>query len=389
MKILLATESYWPSLDGGALFERRLAYGISALGHSLSIWAPAVGFSSYIQPDGPTTIYREKSWVLLYNPKYRVSYWPFWSARRVIKQVKPNVIHIHNAGLMGLSALMWAKRYHIPVLGTNHFMPENALLNMHFINRPFFHALIWRYLVWFHNKCNFVTSPTPTAVQLLVDRGLKSPHKAITNGIDTAVFHPGLDASSLIKKYNLPTDRPILLYLGRVDGEKRIDLIISALPLILKHKKTHLVIAGAGVALNACKKQARDLGVESHISFTGFLDEDDKPLLYTASSMFLMASPAELQSIVILEAMATGLPIVSVDVAALKELCQDGVNGYLFKRDDYQELAVKTLAILENPQRQQDFGKASLKIIGDHHSTDVTFHEYELQYKRLVQGTTK
>lgn len=388
MKILLATESYWPNLDGGALFERRLAHGLAALGHQVSVWAPGKSLHSYTEPDDNTTIYREKSAVLLVNPKYRVSFWPFWSARRHIKDLRPDVIHVHNAGLMGLSALFWGKRFHIPIVATNHFMPENALLNMKSIDRPFFHKLIWRYLVWFHNRCNFVTSPTPTAVKLLVDHGLTAPHRAITNGIDMAVFKPGIDPNRVIVKYSLPTEEPILLYLGRVDGEKRIDLIISAMPLILAQQKAHLVIAGAGVAMKACQKQVADLGLSDHITFTGFLDESDKPLLYNAATLFVMASPAELQSIVMLEAMATALPIVSVDVAALKELCHDGENGYLFKRDDYDQMANKINAILADPKLKASFGLESKNIVTLNHATEVTFKAYEAAYNEVMASRT-
>lgn len=384
MKILLVTESYWPNADGGALFERRLAHGLAGRGHQVSVWAPGTGFHSYTEEDAPTTIYREKSSTLIYNPKYRVSYWPFWSSRRIIRLTRPDVIHAHNAGLMGLSALFWAKRYHIPVVATNHFMPENALLNIKFLNNRFFHNLIWRYLVWFHNRCNFVTSPTPTAVDLLVQHGLISPHKAISNGIDLSVFHPGIETKTVMEKYKLPTDRPIILYLGRVDGEKRIDVIISAFPEILKQTKAHLVISGAGVSLEDCKKQAASLEVAEHVTFTGFIDESDKPALYNASNVFVMSSPAELQSIVMLEAMACGLPIVSVDIAALKELCHDGENGYLFKRDDHHQMANEVVKILKDSSLAASFGQASLKIVTEHHSTDITFAEYEAAYHQAA-----
>src|SRR5207245_7378562 len=156
------------------------------------------------------------------NPRYKVAFWPFWNGRKVFKAVRPDVVHIHGPGNMGLAAMMWAKIYDVPVVATNHFMPENALLNLinvrgvRWLYEPL-HALIWRYLVWFHNRANMVTSPTPTAVQLLVDHGLKAPHQPISNGIDTAVFRPGQNASSVIKRYGIATDRPVLLYMGRLD----------------------------------------------------------------------------------------------------------------------------------------------------------------------------
>ncbi len=307
-------------------------------------------------------------------------------ARKLIKRHKPDVIHIHNAGLEGLSALHWAKRYRIPVVATNHFMPENALLNLKWLNYGWVHGLIWKYLVWFHNRCNFVTSPTPTAVQLLLDHGLTAPAKAITNGIDMSVFKPKLEATSVIKKYNIPTDRPNLLYVGRVDGEKRLDLIISALPEVLAAKQVHLTIAGFGKAMAELKAQAKKLGVDKDVTFTGYLDEADKPLIYNAADAFVISSPAELQSIVTLEAMSSGLPIISVNVAALKELCHDGENGFLFKEDDYHEMAAKITELLNNEALLKQFGAESINIIQANHSTEVTFDEYENVYKSVVRS---
>lgn len=384
MKILLITESYWPNADGGALFERRLAHGLASLGHQITIWTPGIKARSYIETDEPTTILREKSWVFLVNPKYRVSYWPWISGLRHITRLKPDVIHIHNPYLMGLTGLLWARLKNIPVVATNHFMPENALLNLRgtgWLYKPL-HSLIWKYIVWFHNRCDYVTSPTPTATSLLSLHGLKKPLEAISNGIDTVQFQPRPRAQ--VNKYVPNTGLPLILYLGRVDGEKRLDLIVKALPLILKQVDSHLVIAGFGVAQKSLEALAERLNVASSVTFTGFIEEKDKPALYSASSVFVISSPAELQSIVTLEAMATGLPIVSVDVAALKELCHDGKNGYLFKENDFHQLAENVVKILSNPTLAKAFGAESRQIVVENHSTEVTFKKYEAAYMKAL-----
>lgn len=384
MKILLITESYWPNADGGALFERRLAQGLASRGHNVTIWAPGVRARSYTEQDDRTIIFREKSWVFLVNPKYRVSYWPWMSALRHITSLKPDVIHIHNPYLMGLAGLMWAKVKKIPVVATNHFMPENALLNLRgvrWLYKPL-HSLIWKYLVWFHNRCDYVTSPTPTATSLLSSHGLRKPLEAISNGIDTDRFQPR--PKKIPAKYIPDTGLPLILYLGRVDGEKRLDLIIRAMPLILKQVKTHLVVAGFGVAQNSLKALASKLHVEESVTFTGFIDEKDKPALYNSSSLFVISSPAELQSIVTLEAMASGLPIVSVDVAALKELCHDGENGFLFRENDFHQLAENVVRILTNPEIAKKFGAQSRQIVEAGHSTEATFKKYEAAYLKAI-----
>lgn len=390
MKILLVTESYWPNADGGAQFERRLAFGLIGRGNHVAVWAPGTQFKCYLEQDGQCRIYRERAATFWVNPKYKVSFMPFWHARQVIQHERPDVIHIHNAFWMGLSALFWAKRYKIPVVATNHFMPENALLNLKgidLLHQPL-HQLIWSFLVWFHNRTDYVTSPTPTAVKLLTDNGLRAPSEAISNGIDTSVFRPGLDPKAVQSKYGILTDRPVILYVGRLDGEKRLDLIISALPLIKKQQKVQLVFCGFGKAMDALKLQAKRLGVEDDIVFTGYIEEEEKPHIYNAAQVFVISSPAELQSIVTLEAMSSGLPVVAVDVAALKELCHDGENGFLFPRDDVPALADRIIRIIKDKALAKRFSAESKRIVHDYHATDVTFERYEQAYKRAQPGVS-
>ncbi len=389
MKILLVTESYWPNADGGALFERRLVLGLINRGHKLSVWTPGTKLSSYDEQDGAYTIHREKSVRFIVNPKYRVSYWPFLRARKLIRAERPDVIHIHNFWFLGLSAMWWAKRYRIPIIATNHFMPENALLNLRFL-RPVAKPagrMVWSYLVKLHNRCNFVTSPTQTAVNLLLKHGLTAPVEAITNGIDTNVFKPDLDTTAVQEKYRLPKDQPIILYLGRVDGEKRLDLLVSAITEV--KPPAHLVIAGFGVAQKTLEQQAAKLGITDRVTFTGYIDEDDKAAIYNTATVFAISSPAELQSIVLLEAMASALPLVAVDVAALSELCRNGENGYLFTRDDWHALAAALNHLLANPRLAHRFGQASRRIVEQSHSTNYTFDRYEAAYERLVTSRSQ
>lgn len=384
MKILFVTESYWPNADGGALFERRLVQGMIERGHEVRVWAPAKGFHSYQEHDGKSLVYRERAYTLPFNKKYKVSFWPKPHRARIFRQFQPDVVHIHNPFMLGRAAMSYANRHNIPVVATNHLMPENFLLNLKGSSWYYgwFYKRFWNYLVKFHNRAQFVTTPTPTALDFLLKYGLKSPSKAVTNGIDMAVFHPGISTTKLKTKLKL-ADKPTLLYLGRVDGEKRIDIIIKALPKLRTKVDCQLVIAGFGVALDELKKLAQSLRVDDVVIFTGYLDEADKPVIYNAADVFVISSPAELQSIVTLEAMASAKPVVSVDVAALHELVHDGKNGYLFAENNSTELADKLARLLTDPKKLQAFGEASLQIVAKHHSTQITFDEYEAIYNKI------
>ena len=378
MNILLVTESYWPNADGGALFERRLVQGLISKGHSVSVWAPSKNFTNYLEQDDSYTIYRERAVTMPFNKKYKVTLFPWVHTKKIFKLVKPDVIHIHNPALLGRTAIKYANRHGIPVLTTNHLMPENVLLNIKGSSWYYgwFYKRFWSYLVKFCNRAQFVTTPTPTALAFLKKYGLKSRSEAVTNGVDTAVFRPMPRDKAIAKKYGL-ADKPTLLYLGRVDGEKRLDLIIKSLPEVLKHSDCQLVIAGFGNAMEDLKQLCAREGVAQNVIFTGFIDEADKPKIYNLSDIFIISSPAELQSIVTLEAMASAKPVIAVDVAALHELVQNNKNGYLFDEDNYKMLAQKIILLIGNAAKLKEFGQKSLDIIMKKHTTQITFNRYE------------
>lgn len=388
----MVTESYWPNADGGAEYERRLALGLSQRGHDVVVWAPGRSLRSSRQQDGDTLVEREKAATLWFNRKYKVSYWPWFRARTMISRHSPDVIHVHNFYFMGIAALFWARRAGIPVVATNHFMPENLTLNVQTLKGlgGMADKLVWKFLAYFHNRCNFVTSPTETAVNLFLNNGLLAPAQAVTNGVEIERFTARIAPDALdeaAQRYKIPRDRPIALYFGRLDGEKRVDQLIEALAQIPESDSPQLVLAGSGNAKVALQRQAERLDVSARVSFTGYVDEADKPALYQLAQLFVMSSPAELQSIVMLEAMASSLPVVSVDIAALSELCQDGRNGHLYAEGDIASLAQRIQQLARDHRQAKSFGRVSRQIVMAEHTNQVMLDSYEAILSRAAGET--
>ena len=187
----------------------------------------------------------------------------------------------------------------------------------------------------------------------------------------------------MFERYKIPR-KPILLYVGRLDKEKNLDLVIKASALAFGHVDFHLVIAGTGAEKNRLNKLAKNLGIEDHITFTGFVPDEDLPNLYAMAKCFVNAGTAELQSIVTMEAMATGLPIIAANAVALPELVHNGENGFLFEADDDNALAKYIERIfLDEPLRVR-MGKESLNIIAEH-DISKTINAFEEIYKTLLK----
>ena len=389
MKILIVSETYHPRKDGIATFIKHLAEGLAQKGHKVYIWVPGKKITSYLESNGNLTVYREKSLELLFYPGLRVSYWPFQNAEKLIRTINPDLIHIQDPFLLGVTALFIANKYKVPVVTTSHIMPENILMNIRLPKKVSskMEKFFWQYLIWFHNKADIVTAPTLTALSLLEDRNLKKLGSPITNGVNTKIFNPSKKRPSILNKFRIPKDSVKLIFIGRIDGEKRIDVIVRGFAESLRQQhNVHLIIAGTGKYLNELQALSVQLGIEDNLTFTGFVKESDKPHLLASCDIFVIASPAELQSIATLEAMSSGLPVVAVDKIALRELCHDGVNGYMFKENDHIDLSRQLLKLIKNRPKRVKYGAKSREIVEQNHDINTSLNSYLEIYKKIQIG---
>lgn len=385
----MSSESYWPNNDGGAIFERRLVHQLIAAGHEVRLVVPGKSWRAYEEKDGGSHIYRTASVRLPLNKDYKISYYAGSQVRKALDEFKPDIIHVHTIGVAAQSLLKEAKKRHIPVVATNHIMPENFLMSLPktVMESKRVNAHFWKSLVKFHDKFLAVSTPTQTAADLLKDNGLKQPLFAISNGVDTDFFHPAKvmsDSKKELERFHL--SERYFIYLGRVNAEKRIDMLIRSFALAA-HSTPELdfVIAGTGNRSNELKELAEELGVEKRIHFLGRVTEEEKRALFQTAEFFGITSPAELQSIVTLEAEACGLPIIAVDIAALRELCHDGKNGFLLKLDDTTACAKAIEALYNDAGLRKKFGAYSRKLVVDQHSQQNTLDQYVAFYELALK----
>jgi glycosyltransferase involved in cell wall biosynthesis len=305
--------------------------------------------------------------------------------RAAVKEISPDIVHIQNHFLIGKEALSAAKKLGIPVMGTNHFMPENLVHYLHLpgIAEKWLQKFAWRQCVRVFEQLDFVTTPTKTAVALLKNAGLSKDVMPISCGIDLERFKPTNDGLYLKQSFAIPVNEPVLLYVGRLDKEKRIDIILRALPDILRVTSVHLVLAGIGKEKQKLEELTERLGIQKAVTFTGFVLDKDLQNIYRIADLFVTAGIAELQSIVTMEAMASGLPVVAVNAMALPELVHDGENGYLFSDGNSQMLAEKVIAILSNQTMRTQMSRKSLEIIKDHDINKV-IEKYESIYNEII-----
>lgn len=383
VKILIATESYWPNVDGGSVFEHNLVLWLQKRGHQVYVVAPSQTHKYFVEEDQGSIIYRMPS-VLLFG-RFLSSKCPFIRVSRLVQAIHPDVVHIHNPFFIGFAALRSAKKLKIPVVATNHNMPENLTLQFRWLKplERFLTWLFWKYFIWFYNRCDFVTSPTQTAVNMLVSHKLKTKCLAVSNGIDLDRFKPeDRRKCRLIKSYPIAEKGNVVLYTGRLDGEKRMDIWVKSIPYILSEVNAHFIIGGSGLVKKDLERLVVELGVARHVTFTGFISEENFPHIYHLADVFAISSPAELQSIVCLEALASGLPLVVAKAAALPELIVEGKNGFTFEPGNAWDMAQKIIKILKSDSRKM--GKAGRDFV-KRHDYKKSFAKYEQIYYEVCE----
>lgn len=370
MRILLAHDSYYPNVDGGAYFTHRLAYYLRRQNHEVLVIAPSHRFwHNHFSEENGVPSFRLFSLPILVVDDFRFTP-PFFIKRpigKVMEEFKPDVVHVQSHFPVSKAVLDVAKKRGIPVVGTNHFNPGNI---SHFAPMPRWvrkkiETLAWKHFAWIYKKVDIVTTPTQRAADLLINIGFPKEVLPVSNGIDLKKFNSANRTVDVRRKYNLP-NKPLLLSVSRLDKDKQIDVILRSLPGVLKKCDIHFVMVGKGMERPGLEALARKLKIDSAVTFTGFVPDEELPSFYASSDCLALACPVELQSLVTMEAMATGLPAVVANALALPELVHQGENGFLFEVGDSAGLAEGLIKIFSDDKLRKKMGRKSLEMIKKH-----------------------
>ena len=392
MKILIASDLHWPAINGVATMSRNLAKHMASRGHDVLVIAPSQTGKAYKEVDGNYVIIRTKSIPFILYQNFRISPTPQLEVKKIIKDFDPDIIQIQMLMWIGQATMKYGNKAGIPIVSTVHAIPENLMDNIKMlapVAKPI-NSILRGYGSLFYARSDYITIPTQAAIEMLRanERVSNIPIEPISNGIDLKRFTVGKRNPETYKKFDIPTNVPIITYVGRVDAEKHIQVLLRAFKTVLKTHKTHLLIVGFGTDETNLKELAYELDIMKHCTFTGKVSEDDIVALHHIGDVYCMPSPAELQSIATLEAMASGQPIVAVDAGALKELCQDGRNGYLCEKDNDKQVAEGLSKIISDKALREKMSLESLAIAKTH-DIEYTMDRYEQSYTDLIKARTK
>lgn len=387
MKILIASDLHWPTINGVATFSRNLARGMAERGHEVHVIAPSQTGKKYKEIDGNYVIHRTVAVPFPFYQNFRISLSPGREVKKIIEDFDPDIIHIQMLLGIGQAAMKYGNKYGVPIVSTNHAMPENLMDNLKLlapVSRPI-NYILTAYGARFHAKADTVTLPTQSAIDMFqASDKVDVPMCAISNGIDLSRFTPGTAPNELYEKFGLPHDKKIISYIGRLDAEKHLWVLMEAFKSLREAiHDIHLMIVGSGTDEERLNRLVYQYGLQDHVTFTGRVSDDEIVALHKVGTVYVMPSPAELQSIATLEAMASGQPIVAVDAGALRELCQTGRNGFLCAQDTVVEVADGIRRIVTDDSLRTTYAEESLAIARTH-DLNTTLERFESLYAGLI-----
>jgi glycosyltransferase involved in cell wall biosynthesis len=310
----------------------------------------------------PVTVHRLRSYRLLQHKSLRFVSPVRMRARiaSVLRRVKPDALHLQSHLWIGRFAVRAASHTGVRLIATNHIMPENLIkysLLPRWLEAPAM-RWAWRDAGRIMRKMDAVTTPTRRAAELLEKAAGLSGVRAISCGIDAAKFANPTATSNA---------KPRVLFVGRLDAEKRADVLIRAFAKLTDIPGSTLELIGDGGERKNFENLATTLGVGDRVRFLGHVTDTELQRAYERCTVFVMPSIAELQSIATMEAMASGRPVIGADAMALPHLVHDGDNGYLFPPDDADALSERLRRVLTASSAELErMSENSLHLIQSH-----------------------
>lgn len=338
MRIVIVSSTYKPGDNGQAIFSIRLAEGLAKFGHEVHVITPAFEWREYSKDIEGVHVHFLRTLNLNFlKPPRPLNLFEYGKIRKLLRQIQPDAVHIQDHFFISHDTMLAARSLNLPIMGTNHFLPECIMPFVSFIPLPYaaMNWLLWESMLLTYNELDLITTPTETASGFLLETRVSVPVRSVSNGVDTVEFrpYPNFDKRAACRKYGMNPEKVKFIYVGRQEEDKRPDLLIRGLAILKERgrKDIELILVGQGNHTEKFQALVEQLNVKEDVRFLGYIPNQQLPSVLQAADIFAMPSPDEGQSIATLEAMACGLPVLAANARALPELVEHEVNGYLFE----------------------------------------------------------
>lgn len=359
LRIGLFTDTYAPQINGVSISLQLISEGLTRRGHQVTVFAP--NFPGY--KDNEPGVFRIPSLKYLNKPPIYVAVLgtprTTWSLTRKYF----DVLHAHSPLTVGLLAYVMASTSNLPLIYTYHTSITDYTHYLKVIGGT---DIIRRGARWFSaattNLGDQVVVPSLKFRRLLLEQKVRKPIHTIPNGIDLSNFKAAKNPGSFRSRLGIRPHAPILLSVGRMDPEKRLDFLVDAfVGLSEQHPHARLVFAGDGGAKKNIEAKAATTKVKDRIHFLGMVNRAELPDVLHDATVFLSASTTEVHPISAIEAIASGLPMVVVEDEAFEGMVENDQNGHRVPLD-VGMFSDTVSALLADREKLAKFSKHSMQL---------------------------
>jgi glycosyltransferase involved in cell wall biosynthesis len=390
LHIAFFTNYYHPIVNGVVRSVASFRETLMKQGHNVFVFAQSDGSYKDTEP----FIFRYPSLSLpLGDISAAIPVSPF--VDQLLPALKLDVIHTHHPILLGQTAARKASELELPLVFTFHTQyweythyvpfPQEAI-------QEFLKNAVHKWLKDYMQKCQHIIIPSESLKDYLVrEYGLEGHYTVIPTGTNLEPF-VSADGDALRKEKGWQ-DETILISVGRLAPEKNWETLLRAFAKVLpKHQDLRLLLIGDGPAREDLQALASELGIAEHVTFVGSLPFEEVAAYLKAADVFSFASITETQGLVTIEAMAAGLPIVSVDGSGTRDIVEHGKQGFLVD-NDADALAKGLHELLSDPRQMKRFSNNALKKaktfdVNQLTKQLITVYEQAIQAKKEDQSVT-
>lgn len=358
MKILFISDVYFPRINGVSTSINTFVGQFKELGHEVTLIAPEYGIKT-----------KDEAWIkriparnIYFDPEDKLmKYGQALDLLGELRREGYDLVHVHTPFVAHYLGRKLAHLLDVPCVETYHTFFEDYLHHyLPFIPKSLAKSIARSISRRQCNEVNAIIAPSQPMLDVLRLYGVKARAEVIPTGLQAHSFDEA-DGQAFRLKYGIPVDRPVALFVGRVAYEKNIGFLLHMMVELKKRQPDALlVIAGEGPAEHSLKAKTKNLGLQDQVQFIGYLDRDTNELnaCYRAADVFVFASTTETQGLVLLEAMAQGIPVVAIAELGTKSILIEG-EGALIAPEDTQLFAGRVYELLADREQRLALGKAA------------------------------
>jgi glycosyltransferase involved in cell wall biosynthesis len=352
MKIGMMADVYKPHISGVTNYIALNKQVLESQGHQVFVFT----FQAGDYQDDESNIVRSPS-VPLLDTGFHFSLRYDRRARHLLRSM--DVVHVHHPFLSGSLALLYCRPFGIPIIFTNHTRYDlYARSYMRGGSDELGQAAIQAYLPTFCRAVNLVICPSPGIYKVLQSFGIQDEYlEIVPNGVDLQRFQE-LPASMERTQLGFSEEDVVLIYIGRLGPEKNLYFLLRSFAGAAQaYEHIRLVLIGDGPERSSLEERVERSGLSERVHFLGSVAYDRVPCYLAMADAFVTASVTEVHPLTVIEAMASGLPVLGIDSPGVGDTVRDGETGYLAPEEDLAMFTAKMIKLATQHEQRNQMGE--------------------------------